>query len=155
VPIGERVNDRIRNGKSSELRIASDLLRHGLDVYLPIVDDRGIDMIIRHPGVHGVQHYDVQVKSVSGYNRIVGLKNIEAKDNNYILVIHYRHTTKQDEFLYLLRKQVLKYHKSEYTWGDLIFNKQERDIYMTQSLASLAEKIREDKLVPDELSDSN
>jgi len=141
------MNNRSRNGKSSELMVAGELLRNGLDVYLPLVDDQAIDMIIRQPVGNTVKHYDIQVKSVSGYNRIVGLRDIEAKDDNYILVLHYRHSDKPDECLYLLRPQILQYHKPEYEWGDLIFNKPQREQYMSQSLSELAMKIKEDILV--------
>ncbi len=141
------MNNRSRNGKSSELMVAGELLRNGLDVYLPLVDDQAIDMIIRQPIGNVVLHYDVQVKSVSGYNRIVGLRDIEAKDNTYILILHYRHSTKQDECLYLLRDQILQYNKPEYEWGDLIFNKPQREQHMSQSLAVLATRIKEDILV--------
>lgn len=136
------MNNRSRNGKSSELMVAGELIRHGLDIYLPLVDDQAIDMIIRQPIGNEVKHYDVQVKSVSGYNRIIGLRDIEAKDDTYILILHYRHSTKEDECLYLLRNQILKYHSSEYEWGDLIFNKPQREQYMSQSLAELATKIK-------------
>ncbi len=141
------MNNRSRNGKSSGLLVAGELLRNGLDVYLPLVDDQAIDMIIRQPICNTVKHYDIQVKSVSGYNRIVGLKDIEAKANTYILILHYRHTTKADECLYLLRDQILQYHKPEYEWGDLIFNKPQREEYMAQSLSELAIKIKDDVLV--------
>ncbi len=142
------MNNRSRNGKSSELMVAGELIRNGLDIYLPLVDDQAIDMIIRQPASNTIKHYDIQVKSVSGYNRIVGLRDIEAKAQTYILILHYRHNTKPDECLYLLRDQILKYHKPEYEWGDLIFNKLQREQYMSQSLAMLATKIKEDTLIP-------
>lgn len=141
------MNNRSRNGKSSELMVAGNLIRYGLDIYLPLVDDQAIDMIIRQPIGSVVKHYDVQVKSVSGYNRIVGLRDIEAKADTYILILHYRHSTKEDECLYLLRDQIRKYHKPEYEWGDLIFNKPQREEHMSQSLALLATKIKEDTLI--------
>lgn len=141
------MNNRSRNGKSSELMVAGELIRHGLDIYLPLVDDQAIDMIIRQPISNAVKHYDVQVKSVSGYNRIIGLRDIKAKDDTYILILHYRHNTKEDECLFLLRDQILKYHKPEYEWGDLIFNKPQREQHISQSLAVLATKIKEDTLI--------
>lgn len=126
--------------------VAGELIRHGLDVYLPLVDDQAIDMIIRMPTHDGVKHYEVQVKSVSGYNRIVGLKDIESKSDTYILIVHYRHDSKPDECLYLFRDHILKFHKKEYEWGDLIFNKPEREKYMPQSLSDLAERIKNDAI---------
>jgi hypothetical protein len=88
-----------------------------------------------------VLHYDVQVKSVKGYNRIIGIRNLESKGNRYILVIHYRHNTRPDEFFYLTKEQVALYHIAG-SWGDLVFNKPERDLYAHQTLAQLAEQIQ-------------
>jgi lipopolysaccharide biosynthesis glycosyltransferase len=141
------VNSRARNGKSSELFVAGELIRHGLDVYLPLVDDQAIDMIIRTPLGNTLRHYDVQVKSVAGYNRIVGLRDIEKKSETHILIIHYRHATKPDECLYLLREQVLQYHNPKYEWGDLIFNKPDRERHIAQSLEALAASIKADTLI--------
>jgi hypothetical protein len=141
------MNIRSRNGKSSELIIAGELIRHGLDVYLPLVDDQAIDMIVRVPVGDTVKHFDIQVKSVAGYNRVVGLRDIDQKGNNYILIVHYRHANKPDETLYLLKSQVLEYHKKEYEWGDLILNKSDRDKYLSQSLSVLAERIKNDSLL--------
>jgi hypothetical protein len=141
------MKSRSRGGKSSELIVAGELIRHGLDVYMPLVDDQAIDMIIRAPVSGSIRHYDVQVKSVEGYNRIVGLRDIAQKEATYILILHYRHPNKPDECLYLLRDQILLYHKPEYTWGDLIFNKPEREKYISQSIAELAAQIKADTLV--------
>lgn len=58
------MNERLRGGKSSELIVAGELLRHGLDGYLPCVDDQAIDLLLRVERPDGVRHYDVQVKSV-------------------------------------------------------------------------------------------
>ncbi len=135
------MNTRMRGGKSSELIVAGELLRYGLDVYLPCVDDRAIDLLIRVEDHAGVRHYDVQVKSVRGYNRIVGLKDIDIKSNRYILILHYRHDEKADEFFYLTRDQILKHYLKDSKWGDLVFNKVERTQYATQTLASLSKRI--------------
>ena len=135
------MNRRSRNGKSSELFVAGELIRQGLDVYLPLVDDQAIDMIIRVPVGDVVKHYDLQVKSVAGYNRVVGLRDIAKKSNTYILILHYRHTDKPDECLYLLRDLVLQFHQQEYEGGDLIVTKPERMKFMAQSLADLGQRI--------------
>lgn len=140
------MNKRARNGKSSELIVAGELIRNGLDVYLPLVDDQAIDMIIRQPIDGAVKHYDVQVKSVSGYNLVVGLSDIEAKSESYILIVHYRHTGKPDEYLYLLRDQVLRFHKKDYKFGDLRIKAKDRDPLLSHSLLSLAEKIKTNSL---------
>lgn len=131
----------LRGGKSSELIVAGELLRHGLDVYLPCVDDQAIDLLLRADHPDGVRYYDVQVKSVKGYNRIIGLKNVDAKSLRYILVIHYRHDNRHDEFFYLTKEQISRHHLRDSAWGDLVFNKQERKLYESQTLANLANRI--------------
>jgi hypothetical protein len=135
------MNKGMRGGKSSELIVAGQLLRHGLDVYLPCVDDQGIDLLIRAESDCDVIHYDVQVKSVKGYNRIIGIRNLEKKGSRYILIIHYRHDNRQDEFFYLTKEQVALHHIAG-SWGDLVFNKPERNHYSQQMLAQLAERIQ-------------
>ena len=75
------MNKSLRAGKRSELIVAGELLRHGLYVYLPCVDDQAIDLLIRAECGDLVVHCDVQVKSVKGYNRIIGVKKPSAKNN--------------------------------------------------------------------------
>jgi len=123
--------------------VASLLTRNSIDVYFPIVDDIAIDMIIRTDSMY----YDIQVKSVKNYNRIVGVKKLHSKKKNYIIIIHYRHDKKNDEFFYLTLKQAIRLWKEKdkdgnlNKWGDLIFNKVERQLYSTQTLEDLATRI--------------
>lgn len=135
------MNKSLRGGKSSELIVAGELIRHGLDVYLPCVDDQAIDLLLRAERPDGIQYFDVQVKSVKGYGRIIGLKCVERKPSRYVLVIHYRHDNRPDEFFYLTKEQIMRHHLSNSAWGDLVFNKQEREQYAGQTLANLAERI--------------
>lgn len=132
---------KLRAGKSSELIVAGELIRNGLDVYMPYVDDQAIDLIIRSEIDNEIKYYDIQIKSVKGYNRIIGLKNIEEKNPDYILIIHYRHDNKPDEFFYLTKDQIIKHYLKDSDWGDLIFNKPEREKYKDQIIANLADKI--------------
>ena len=132
---------KLRAGKSSELIVAGELIRNGLDVYMPYVDDQAIDLIIRSEIDDEIKYYDIQIKSVKGYNRIIGLKNIEEKNPDYILIIHYRHDNKPDEFFYLTKDQIIKHYLKDSDWGDLIFNKPEREKYKDQIIANLADKI--------------
>jgi len=142
------MNNKARGGKSSELMVASLLTRNSIDVYFPIVDDIAIDMIIRTESIY----YDIQVKSVKNYNRIVGVKELHSKNKNYIIIIHYRHDKKNDEFFYLTLKQAKDQWKEKNKngdinkWGDLIFNKEHREKFSTQNLEDLASKILLGKL---------
>ena len=82
------MNLRSRAGKSSELIVAGELLRQGLDVYLPCVDDQAIDLVIRTQSADDIRYHDVQVKSVKGYNRIIGLGGLQSVSPDFLLVIH-------------------------------------------------------------------
>lgn len=131
------MNLRTRAGKSSELIVAGELLRRGLDVYLPCVDDQAIDLIIRTDSVQGVRYHEVQIKSSKGYNRIIGLGDLQSVSPDFLLVIHYRHENRADEFFYLTLDQIKKHHLGG-SWGDLVFNKAERSTYQVQDLSHLA-----------------
>lgn len=48
---------------------------------------------------------------------------------------------KSDEFFYLTKEQVVLHHIAG-SWGDMVFNKPERDLYGQQTLAHLAERIQ-------------
>ena len=54
--------NNFRYGKSREKIVIGELLRHNLDVYLPIVDDRGIDCVIRS---NDGNYIELQIKSSS------------------------------------------------------------------------------------------
>ncbi|MBM3500038.1 MAG: hypothetical protein FJX74_15365 [Armatimonadetes bacterium] len=132
----------MRAGKSSEYIVAAELLRLGLDVYLPCVDDQAIDMLIRiaHPE-RPPRHYELQVKSVRGYNRIVGLSDLTSASEHSVLVLHYRHDRRPDEFFWLRRDEARALRIPE-SWGDLRFNKDEREKYADRTLEALAEALR-------------
>lgn len=136
------MNRRMRVGKSSEFIVAAELLRLGLDVYVPCVDDQAIDMLVRVTGgERPPRHYEIQVKSVRGYNRIVGLSDLAQASDRFLVVIHYRHDDRPDEFFWLRRDKAraLRLPKK---WGDLRFNKAERPRYADRTLGALAEALR-------------
>ena len=129
---------RMRKGKSSELIVAGQLIRQEVDIYVPYVDDRGIDLVARVECPDGIRYHDLQVKSVRNYNRIIGVKSQRNHKGSCFMVIHYRHDKKPDEFFYLTKEQVTQHHKGDSEWGDLIFNKAERAKYSHQTLSELA-----------------
>lgn len=51
-----------RKGKIGELIATRKLIELGFDVYDNIVDDRGIDLIIRNENKNVINHKDIQVK---------------------------------------------------------------------------------------------
>jgi len=142
------MNKALRQGKGSELMVAAELTRQGLDVYLPCVDDQAIDMIVRLERPDGIHCYDIQVKSVAGYNRIIGVQDPTRRTGNYVLVIHYRHATKPDEFFYLTADQIVRHQIADSGWGDLVFNRAEREQYAPQTLSDLPRALREGDIAP-------
>ena len=53
-------------GKAIEYKVASEMVREGFDVYLPVADDHGVDLIARTPAGNVVE---VQVKALSKTNK--------------------------------------------------------------------------------------
>jgi len=137
----------MRGGKISELEVATACIKEGLSVFLPIVDDEAVDMVVR---LSGGRHYDIQVKSCAGHNRIIGLPwqfILDDAADNYILVVAYRFPNKSSEFYYLtvedLRNDLsLRQKPGLVSWGDLIFNKPQRDRYKDRGLDGLARFLR-------------
>jgi len=56
-----------RKGKIGELIVTKKLTELGFDVYDNIVDDRGIDLIIRNESKNQIIHKDIQVKYSKKY----------------------------------------------------------------------------------------
>jgi hypothetical protein len=87
-----------------------------------------------------IDHWDIQVKSVKGYNRIIGIPwgYIASKPPNYLLVVAFIHSQKPDEFFFLTVKDLLGLMPDPMTvWGDLKFNKPERGKYKDQTITNL------------------
>ena len=53
---------KISFGKAIEHKVASEMTREGFEVYLPLADDHGVDLIARTPGGNIVE---IQVKALS------------------------------------------------------------------------------------------
>lgn len=82
--IENRSQSRASYGKRHEYIVIAELLRHGFDVYIPLVDDRQIDCIVRR----GDNDYlDLQIKSRSENGQFAGLK-IEPPRRNYFFVFY-------------------------------------------------------------------
>ena len=80
-------------GKRIEYVVIGELLRRGYDVYQTLVDDRGIDCIIRHERNGRLPYMDVQIKARSkdcqAYDagRFAGLK-VDDPRPNYIFLFY-------------------------------------------------------------------
>jgi len=49
-------------GKRQEYSVVAELLRHGFDVYMTLVDDQGIDCVVR---LDATRYVDIQIKARS------------------------------------------------------------------------------------------
>ena len=80
-----KYRDTASFGKRQEYSVISELLKRGFDVYMTLVDDQGIDCVIR---VNNERYLDIQIKA-----RSKGVKNwnlfpqlyFESRDNFYFI----------------------------------------------------------------------
>jgi len=61
-----RFRDTASFGKRQEYAVIAELLKRGFDVYMTLVDDQGIDWIIR---INKNRYLDIQIKARSKYAR--------------------------------------------------------------------------------------
>ena len=64
-------------GRFAEYHVTMSLVRAGLDVYAPAIDDRGIDLITRLG--HG-RYLEIQVKATRGFNYLFLRKSVFSID---------------------------------------------------------------------------
>ena len=80
-----KYRDTASFGKRQEYSVISELLKRGFDVYMTLVDDQGIDCVIR---INNKRYLDIQIKA-----RSKGVKNwnlfpqlyFESRDNFYFI----------------------------------------------------------------------
>ena len=113
-------------GKIQEYAATAEMLKRGLDVYMTLVDDKGIDCIVRKDAN---TYYDVQIKARSKNVKHPGyfnLSDISDARPNYFFVFY---AEKPDKFWVIpseritgsdggspLGKQIQPGRKSEGTW---------------------------------------
>lgn len=61
---------KMRCGKGYELTVLGLLTLADFDVYAPLVDDQGIDGIIRVRGKRSARYFDLQIKGGKSWNAI-------------------------------------------------------------------------------------
>lgn len=69
-------------GKYCEHLVFAELLKRGFDTYLPIVDDKGVDCIIRN---NDGTHFDVQIKGRKE-TWIFTFGHVEARSNYFFIL---------------------------------------------------------------------
>ena len=78
----------VRFGKRSEYFVISHMLQEGLDCYIPIVDDDGVDVVIRKDDNNFVM---VQIKARSN----------DVKDGNAALFSALQHCQKRENYFFV------------------------------------------------------
>ena len=74
-------------GRYAEYAVKMELVRAGLDVFTAEVDDKGIDFVIRRDSS---TYFDIQVKSVRGFNYVFLQKDKFAlRDNMFAAVVAF------------------------------------------------------------------
>ncbi|MBR5034412.1 MAG: hypothetical protein IKX71_03820 [Bacteroidales bacterium] len=75
---------KVSFGKAIEYKVASEMVREGFDVYLPIADDHGVDLIAKTPLGNIVE---VQVKALAKTTKggLFAAINHTSKNNYYFV----------------------------------------------------------------------
>ena len=82
-------NVRKRQGTASEHQVVGQLIDAGIDVYQTVVDDQGIDAVLRvETGPKNVvRYFDLQIKSSRTWNGVRGRISALGQRANTVLII--------------------------------------------------------------------
>jgi hypothetical protein len=72
-----KYRDSASFGKRQEYSVVAELLKHKFDVYMTLVDDKGIDCIIR---LNDKRYLDIQIKA----------RSISAKQGNFFAAMNFK-----------------------------------------------------------------
>jgi hypothetical protein len=103
-PYIRRYRDRASFGKRAEYSVVAELLKRDFDVYMPLVDDQGIDCIIR---LDNKTYLDVQIKARSKdakQSNFFPAMTFKPRDNFYFIF----YTEKNNNFWVIPSKKVKK-----------------------------------------------
>lgn len=127
-------------GEAGENIVIGKLMLLGLDIYRPSADDKQIDAIVRVEKKSSTEYYELQIKSVKAYNDIPNIHKLHEKPDNYILILHFRHDQKEDEFFYLKIDQALElWSGAESKYKEIRFKVEHREAYKNQTLENLTD----------------
>lgn len=91
-------------GKRQEYVVVAELLKRGFDVYMTLVDDQGIDCIVR---LDDKRYLDIQIKARSSkakqWNFFAALRIENPRDNYYFIF----YTEKDNNFYIIPSKEVV------------------------------------------------
>ncbi|MFE8597328.1 hypothetical protein [Archangium violaceum] len=133
-------NRRSRQGKAAELQVVGLLTDAGLDCYLTVVDDQGIDAVIRVDTAGAPRYFDVQVKSARSWAAIRGSIAALGKRKNAVLVL-FNSTSR--EVLWLDSAAISsRFSATGSTWGDVFLTAAMVQKFRDQGRADLS-RLRE------------
>lgn len=141
---------RREKGKITEFQVISELIKMGLDLYVPIIDV-GIDCILRIEKLDKpTKYYEIQIKSTKHNVSIRGAKNIlqyikEKKPKNYFLIIAIRKDEEIKHIIYLTTEQIIEcaYPSPEAEDIDINVKARARDRFIkSQTLTNLIAKLK-------------
>jgi hypothetical protein len=98
-----RKRNSLTFGKQIEMSIISQFLGMGYDVSLPLVDDKGIDCVIR---INSKKYFEIQIKSKSSRSKQpFRFAAIKSRDHRNYLYVFY---TEKDKKTYFFTPRILK-----------------------------------------------
>jgi hypothetical protein len=113
-------NQRSRQGKAAELQVVGLLTDASLDCYLTVVDDQGIDVVIRIDRPDSPRYFDVQVKSGRNWQAIRGSISALGKRKNALLILF---NSSERELLWLDSAAISRrFPATGSSWGDVFLN---------------------------------
>lgn len=105
-------------GKAIEYKVASEMMREDFDVYLPIADDHGVDLIAKTPMENIVE---VQVKARTQGTKtglFANIRHTPRKNYYFVFYLEYYNKTwilSSAEFIKLASKSINGKHVGTYT----------------------------------------
>jgi len=134
-------NTRKRQGTASEHQVIGQLIDAGIDVYQTVVDDQGIDAVLRiDSGSDKAQYFDLQIKSSRTWSGIRGRISALGKRENTVLILF---NSTEHQCLWFVAGEIEKeFPKTDLEFGDVFLKKDRVDEFLRESRGRL-EKLRE------------
>lgn len=128
---------RLRSGKAYEHMILGMLTLERFDVYQPVVDDQGIDGVIRVRGNSGeaARYYELQVKGSQTWN---GIRcKVQRMTEQGVLILYCAGSRELLWFLY--EELAQSFPATNPVWGDIFLNQESVASFKSQGRDKLDE----------------
>jgi hypothetical protein len=118
-------------------------MSEGIDVYLPTVDDRSIDAVIRISGNSRVRYFDVQIKGSQSWS---GIRCQTAQlSSNSVLILY---CADQKEILWFFPEDLPTYFPElDEGWGNVFLNRAKVEDFVAKGhsgVRSLKERLKQE-----------